>query len=240
MAAIISSARPGRAGRSTSAASGGTAANVVREAGVAICHEATANAVPNLAVGAMRRPMAAGRTQGMSALHRWFNLAGVLLPFVGFVVAVVLLWNTLVDWSDLAVMLIMYVISGYGVTLGFHRLLTHRSFQTFKPVEYTFADPRLAGRPGPGDVVGGRPPQAPRAHRPGGRPALAARARRRVGRARRPLVRAHGLAVRRLRHRRALPLRARPLRGPRHAGHPPHASASGCSSACCCRSGSAT
>ena len=75
----------------------------------------------------------------MSALHRWLNLAGVLLPFLGFVLAVVLLWNTLVDWSDLAVMLIMYVISGYGVTLGFHRLLTHRSFQTFKPVEYTLA-----------------------------------------------------------------------------------------------------
>ena len=75
----------------------------------------------------------------MSAMHRWLNLAGVLLPFVGFVLAVVLLWNKLVDWSDLAVMLIMYVISGYGVTLGFHRLLTHRSFQTFKPVEYTFA-----------------------------------------------------------------------------------------------------
>jgi stearoyl-CoA desaturase (Delta-9 desaturase) len=63
----------------------------------------------------------------------------VMLPFLGFVAAVVLLWNTLVDWSDLAVMLLMYVISGYGVTLGFHRLLTHRSFQTFKPVEYTLA-----------------------------------------------------------------------------------------------------
>jgi stearoyl-CoA desaturase (delta-9 desaturase) len=75
----------------------------------------------------------------MTALHRWLNLAGVLLPFVGFVVAVALLWNTLVDWQDLLVMLIMYVISGYGVTLGFHRLLTHRSFQTFKPVEYTLA-----------------------------------------------------------------------------------------------------
>ena len=75
----------------------------------------------------------------MSGLHRWLNLAGVMLPFLGFVAAVVLLWNTLVDWSDLAVMRVMYVISGYGVTLGFHRLLTHRSFQTFKPVEYTLA-----------------------------------------------------------------------------------------------------
>jgi stearoyl-CoA desaturase (delta-9 desaturase) len=75
----------------------------------------------------------------MSALHRWSNLAGVLLPFLGFVAAVVLLWNTLVDWSDLAVMLVMYVITGYGVTLGFHRLLTHRSFQTHKALEYGFA-----------------------------------------------------------------------------------------------------
>jgi stearoyl-CoA desaturase (Delta-9 desaturase) len=75
----------------------------------------------------------------VSALHRWSNLAGVLLPFLGFVAAVVLLWNTLVDWSDLAVMLVMYVITGYGVTLGFHRLLTHRSFQTHKALEYGFA-----------------------------------------------------------------------------------------------------
>src|SRR3954467_7612419 len=75
----------------------------------------------------------------MTVPHRWLNLAGVLLPFLGFVVAVVLLWNTLVDWSDLAVMLVMYVISGYGATLGFPRLPPHRSFQTFKPVEYTLA-----------------------------------------------------------------------------------------------------
>jgi stearoyl-CoA desaturase (delta-9 desaturase) len=75
----------------------------------------------------------------MSVMHRWLNLAGVMLPFVGFVFAVVLLWNTLVDWSDLAVLAIMYVVSGYGVTLGFHRLLTHRSFQTYKPVEYALA-----------------------------------------------------------------------------------------------------
>ena len=159
----------------------------------------------------------------MSALHRWFNLAGVLLPFLGFVAAVVLLWNTLVDWSDLAVMLIMYVISGYGVTLGFHRLLTHRSFQTFKPVEYTLAILGSIAVQGPGDVVGRRPSQAPRAHRQGGRPAHAARPRQRVqGRDRRALVRAHGLAVRGLRHVRARALREGPLRGPRHARHPPH------------------
>jgi stearoyl-CoA desaturase (delta-9 desaturase) len=75
----------------------------------------------------------------MSAVHRWSNLAGVVLPFVGFLVAVVLLWNTLIDWSDLAALAAMYVITGLGVTLGFHRLLTHRSFRTHKPVEYALA-----------------------------------------------------------------------------------------------------
>ena len=75
----------------------------------------------------------------MTRAHKISNLVGVVLPFVAFVAAVILLWNRFVDWSDLAVLAIMYVVTGYGVTLGFHRLLTHRSFQTFKPVEYGLA-----------------------------------------------------------------------------------------------------
>jgi stearoyl-CoA desaturase (delta-9 desaturase) len=33
----------------------------------------------------------------------------------------------------------MYVLTGLGITVGFHRLLTHRSFQTHKATEYVFA-----------------------------------------------------------------------------------------------------
>ena len=73
---------------------------------------------------------------------------------------------------------------------------TARSRPT-SPSQYAVRDPRLDGGPGPGHLVGRRPPQAPRAHRPGGRPALAARPRQRLqGRGQGPLVRAHGLAVR--------------------------------------------
>jgi stearoyl-CoA desaturase (delta-9 desaturase) len=76
----------------------------------------------------------------MSPVHRFLNLAGVLLPLFGFVAAVVLLWGTdLVGWTDLALFAFFYVLTGYGVTLGFHRLLTHRSFQTHKSVEYALA-----------------------------------------------------------------------------------------------------
>jgi stearoyl-CoA desaturase (delta-9 desaturase) len=69
-----------------------------------------------------------------------FNLAGVIIPFLGFLAAIVLLWGTeLVGWTDLALFAVMYVLTGYGVTLGFHRLLTHRSFQTRKWMEYALA-----------------------------------------------------------------------------------------------------
>jgi stearoyl-CoA desaturase (delta-9 desaturase) len=87
----------------------------------------------------MQESILGGRTQGMTRAHKISNLVGVVLPFVAFVAAVILLWNKFVDWSDLAVLAIMYVLTGFGVTLGFHRLLTHRSFATFKPVEYLLA-----------------------------------------------------------------------------------------------------
>lgn len=40
------------------------------------------------------------------------------------------LWNRELRWRDIAIFLIMYVPIGLGVTVGFHRLLTHRSFKT--------------------------------------------------------------------------------------------------------------
>jgi stearoyl-CoA desaturase (delta-9 desaturase) len=67
------------------------------------------------------------------------HLANLVLPFAAFVVAVVLLWNSLVGWVDIAVLALLYVASGLGVTVGYHRLLTHRSFATFHAVELTFA-----------------------------------------------------------------------------------------------------
>jgi stearoyl-CoA desaturase (Delta-9 desaturase) len=49
-------------------------------------------------------------------------------------------WQTdLLNWSDIAIFALMYVVSGLGVTVGYHRLLTHRAFQTHKWVEYAFA-----------------------------------------------------------------------------------------------------
>jgi stearoyl-CoA desaturase (delta-9 desaturase) len=75
----------------------------------------------------------------MSRAERVANLLGVVLPFVGVLAAIVLLWNRAVDGVDLGIMAAMYLTTAVGVTVGFHRLLTHRSFQTFPWLERAFA-----------------------------------------------------------------------------------------------------
>jgi stearoyl-CoA desaturase (Delta-9 desaturase) len=71
--------------------------------------------------------------------ERYVNLAGVVLPFVGVVVAIVLLWNHGVDAIDLGILGVMYLVTAVGVTVGYHRLLTHRAFRTYPWLERTFA-----------------------------------------------------------------------------------------------------
>jgi stearoyl-CoA desaturase (delta-9 desaturase) len=64
----------------------------------------------------------------MTRVEKRVNLAAVVIPFAATIAAIVLLWNSFVSWTDLAIMAVMYVVTGFGVTVGFHRLLTHRSF----------------------------------------------------------------------------------------------------------------
>src|SRR3954468_1080963 len=76
---------------------------------------------------------------GMSRTERNANLAGVVVPFVGILVAVILLWNRGVDAIDLPILAGMYLVTAVGITVGYHRLLTHRAFQTHPWVERMFA-----------------------------------------------------------------------------------------------------
>src|SRR5437868_11748819 len=75
----------------------------------------------------------------MSRTARNVNLLAVIVPFLAFLGALVLLWNRAVGPLDLAILAGMYLLSGIGVTVGFHRLLTHRAFETHRPLKYVFA-----------------------------------------------------------------------------------------------------
>src|SRR4051794_39517339 len=72
----------------------------------------------------------AGMTNSRAArLERQITVVAVVLPFLGFIVALWLLWGGAVSGLDLAILAVMYVLVGFGVTIGFHRLFTHRSFE---------------------------------------------------------------------------------------------------------------
>jgi stearoyl-CoA desaturase (delta-9 desaturase) len=61
----------------------------------------------------------------------------VPLVLVGW--AAVQAWGGALHWHDLVVLAITYVLTGAGITIGFHRLLTHRSFKTWAPMRALFA-----------------------------------------------------------------------------------------------------
>ncbi len=75
----------------------------------------------------------------MTKLEKGVNLGAVVVPFVATLLAIVLLWNSWVTATDLIIAAVMYIVTAIGITVGFHRLLTHRAFQTSKPIEYLFA-----------------------------------------------------------------------------------------------------
>lgn len=61
-------------------------------------------------------------------LERRVTLAVTILPFAGFVAGGIHLWNNGLSALDLGIFIGMYLFAGLGVTVGFHRLLTHRAF----------------------------------------------------------------------------------------------------------------
>lgn len=75
----------------------------------------------------------------MTRTERIANLAGVVVPVAGVIFAIELLWNRAVDAIDLGILGAMYTLTAVGVTVGFHRLLTHRAFQTHPWLERAFA-----------------------------------------------------------------------------------------------------
>jgi stearoyl-CoA desaturase (delta-9 desaturase) len=68
----------------------------------------------------------------------------VVGPFVGLLAAIFLLWHHPanrwgIGWPELLLMIGMYSLTGFGVTIGFHRLLTHKAFETYRPVKLLLA-----------------------------------------------------------------------------------------------------
>ena len=63
-------------------------------------------------------------------LDRFLTGTVTVLPFIGLGIAGWQLWNSWLHWYDLVAFLAVYIPTGLGITVGFHRLFTHRSFKT--------------------------------------------------------------------------------------------------------------
>jgi len=62
----------------------------------------------------------------------------VMLPFLGFITAVWLFWGSLITITELLLCAAMYGLTALGITIGFHRLFTHRSFRATAGVRLLF------------------------------------------------------------------------------------------------------
>jgi len=85
----------------------------------------------------------------MSAVDRTASAIVMIVPFLLVFLAGWLAWDDALHWQDLVVFAVCYVPIGLGITVGFHRLFTHRSFKTTRGVRFALAALGSAAVEGP-------------------------------------------------------------------------------------------
>ncbi|MGH3679289.1 MAG: acyl-CoA desaturase [Natronosporangium sp.] len=63
----------------------------------------------------------------------------VVIPFAALIAAVPVAWGGWLSWTDVGLAVFFYFLSGLGVTVGFHRYLTHGSFKAKRPLRIALA-----------------------------------------------------------------------------------------------------
>jgi len=63
----------------------------------------------------------------------------VVGPFIALAVGVPLLWGQVISLRDVVIGVVLYVISGFGISVGYHRCFTHRSFRPNRPLKVVLA-----------------------------------------------------------------------------------------------------
>lgn len=82
-------------------------------------------------------------------LDRLANAIVIVVPVALLGVAISLAWGGTVHWQDLVVLALTYLITGVGITVGYHHLFTHRSFKTGRLLGVLFAALGSAAVEGP-------------------------------------------------------------------------------------------
>lgn len=76
-------------------------------------------------------PHKSGLLRERSLSARIAIIATILIPLAGVIFVPVVVWGWGFHWTDLYLLIAMYVLTVLGITVGFHRLFVHRSFETY-------------------------------------------------------------------------------------------------------------
>lgn len=92
--------------------------------------------VPDAGPSAAAVPATAARRD---ILHRAVLALFIAIPLAALIAAIPVAWGWGLSWTDAAIAAAMYLISGHGITVGYHRLFTHRAFRASAPVRVALA-----------------------------------------------------------------------------------------------------
>jgi stearoyl-CoA desaturase (delta-9 desaturase) len=65
--------------------------------------------------------------------------AFIVIPLLALAAAVPLAWGKWITVRDVVLMVVMYAITGHGITVGYHRYFTHGSFKARRPLRIALA-----------------------------------------------------------------------------------------------------
>jgi stearoyl-CoA desaturase (delta-9 desaturase) len=66
-------------------------------------------------------------------------IAFIAVPFLAILLAVPVAWGGWLGWSDVVLSFVFYAVAGHGITVGFHRYLTHGAFKAKRWLRITLA-----------------------------------------------------------------------------------------------------
>jgi stearoyl-CoA desaturase (Delta-9 desaturase) len=84
-------------------------------------------------------PIADENPRRISLAVRMAALIAILVPLLAVLAAPFVVWGWGFRWTDLGLLLSLYVLTAFGITVGYHRLFVHRSFETSTLVKFVFA-----------------------------------------------------------------------------------------------------
>src|SRR5262245_36841021 len=82
------------------------------------------------------RPLLDAPQTAAAAVAMWTFVVG---PMICLIIAVPLVWGWGLSALDIGMAVVAYLVSGFGLAVGYHRLFTHRSFKAWRGLRIALA-----------------------------------------------------------------------------------------------------